>query len=80
LVIEIYASDIPADHKSSTTDCPVARAIKRALPDAEVCVGVFRAYVNHRCIELPSHVQRWIIDMCYDRPLQDMGATLYLSE
>jgi hypothetical protein len=78
--IEIDPRDITDDNRDSTTDCPVARAIKRALPGADVNVGWQTAYINHRCIKLPSHVQRWIGDMCARNPVVEMGATLRLSE
>jgi hypothetical protein len=78
--IEVTAEDLRDGDMKSTSDCPVARAIKRALPGRSVIVGVFRAYTDeHRC-DLPHEVSDLILGKITGDLCEPFGADLIFRE
>jgi hypothetical protein len=77
VTIEVTAEDLHNFDKGSSTDCPIARALKRALPKAHgVSVGVFAARADHKVCKLPPEVTQWLMDLYFDKRVEPFNAVL----
>lgn len=66
LKIDVTQNDIEAGGMFNSEDCPVSRAIKRALakigrPEKAVCTASFGSYIDKQPIMLPLSAKMFIL-------------------
>lgn len=75
--IEVTAEDIAQGSVRNPFQCPVALALKRAINNPNVSVGVYSAYTaNDKPERLPVAVTRWITDFDSGRGVQPFNFEL----
>lgn len=62
ITVRVTQDDIDRGVRGSTTDCPVARALCRAVPNAFIRVWKDVAFVRIHRVEIPPKVRRFIHD------------------
>jgi hypothetical protein len=60
LRIDVNSDDIAKGKRCSAIDCPIAIAIRRAVPNVEVIVGPTEANIGDLRLRLPREIQTWI--------------------